>query len=145
MKTEIDAMPKEVATALPLSGQSTSNRFRKVCKTARERVCEPVSRSTRLNVSAPATPLQKFERKLRNANAKQLTTWARRASRKGERLQDILFHAQQNLYGCPERMREVLERTVEAIERQIDEIDVIAQAINSELTNRSARGKVSHV
>lgn len=129
-------MPKEVATALLLSGQSTSNRFRKVCNTARERVCEPVSRSTALNVSAPTTPLQKFERKLRNANAKQLATWLRRATRKGERLQDILFDAQDAGDSKP---------TVEMLERSIGQIDGIAQSINSELDNRSKRGKVLHV
>lgn len=128
-------MPKEVATALLLSGQSMSSRFRKVCNTARERVCEPVSRSTALNVSAPATPMQRFERKLRKANAKQLTTWARRATRRGERLQDLLFDTQA---ASNEKLAAVLQQ-------RIEQIDGIAQSINSELTSRASRGKVLHI
>lgn len=133
--TTFDAMPAEVATALLLSGQSMSNRFRKVCNTAREQIVEPVSRSTRLNVSAPATPLQKFERKLRKANAKQLTTWMRRATRKGDRLQDLLFDTQASGN----------EKLAAVLQQRIEQIDGIAQAINSELTSRASRGKLQHV
>lgn len=135
-KTTFDAMPKEVATALLLSGQSMSNRFRKVCNTARERIVEPVSRSTILNVSAPATPLQKFERKLSKANVKQLTTWLRRAARKGNRLQDLLFDAQTE--GAKNGVISVLEQ-------RIAQMDAIGQAIQAELDKRQSRGKLSHV
>lgn len=130
--TTFDAMPAEVATALLLSGQSMSNRFRKVCNTAREQIVEPVSRSTRLNVSAPATPLQKFERKLRKANAKQLTTWMRRATRKGDRLQDLLFDTQASGN----------EKLAGLLQQQIEQVDAISQSIKSELDTRSTRGKL---
>lgn len=133
--TTFDAMPAEVATALLLSGQSMSNRFRKVCNTARQRVCEPVSRSTALPISAPATPLQKFERKLRKSNAKQLTTWLRRASRKGDRLQDLLFDTQAS----------GKEELAAALQRHIAEIDAIAESIKNELDFRSTRGKFNNV
>lgn len=145
MKTKIDQasstdqMPKEVATALLLSGQSTSNRFRKVCNTAREKICEPVSRSTVLNVSAPKTPMQRFEQRLRKSNAKQLTTWLRRASRRGERLQDTLFDNQTRLAALPDAKN---ERFIALLERHLAEIDGIGQAIKSELDNRSTRGSI---
>lgn len=138
MKTETttDQMPRETAMALLTSGQRMTASFRRTCLRATERIVEPVSRSTRMNVSAPATPMQKFERKLRNANAKQLTTWARRATRKGEKLQDLLFESQIAVDSKP---------TLEMLERSIAEIDTISQAIKSELDNRSTRGKLKHV
>lgn len=149
MKTEMtadqDQMPKEVAIALLTSNQKMTASFRRTCLRATERVCEPVSRSTRLNISAPATPMQRFERKLRKANAKQLTTWARRATRRGERLQDLLFENQQELTTCAEGDVSGLNALIAALEQRIGQIDAIGQAINLELTSRASRGKVLHV
>lgn len=141
--TTFDAMPAEVATALLLSGQSMSNRFRKVCNTARERIAEPVSRSTRLNVSAPATPLQKFERKLRKANAKQLTTWLRRATRRGNLLQDTRDEVAFDTRNSERESKTVA--LLELLTKQIGQMDAIAESIKNELEYRQSRGKVLHV
>lgn len=129
-----DQMPREVALALLTSGQSMPGSFRRTCLRATERIVEPVSRSTTLNISAPKTPRQRFERKLSKSNAKQLNTWLRRATRRGERLQD-----RRDIIGLSELE---LDKAVAVFDRQIAEIDTISQAITSELTSRQSRIKL---
>lgn len=136
MNTQIDQMPAEVATTLLLSGQSMTRRFRKICQMARQRIVEPVSCSTALNVSAPKTGQQRLQARLSKANVKQLLTWQTRTLRRGNRLQDARDNAFFELWSDEVEK----EKALSMLSQQIAMHDALCEAINAELTMRSARG-----
>lgn len=133
-------MPRPVAVALLTSNQSKTNSFRKRLIRATERVVEPVSRSTALNISAPKTGSQKLQSRLSKANAKQLLTWQKRTLRRGEKYQDLLFETQAKLTDAVAEDMNGLWATEEALLKQIAAHDALSEAIQNELTKRSARG-----
>lgn len=133
---QIDQIPPEVATALLLSGQSMTARFRKVCQMARQRVVEPVSRSTALNVSAPKIGAQRLQARLAKASAAQLHRWHKRTLRRGNRYQDL--YSDIDLHADPSK-----DAQVKWIEQQMAAHDGLCQAIIDELTSRATRGKVA--
>jgi hypothetical protein len=128
-------MPKNVAIALLTSGQAMTNPFRKRCLHATERVCEPVSRSTALPVSAPKTGSQRLQARLKKATAAQLHKWAKRTLARGNRYRDqhddVLFEMTPD----PEK-----EQILELLGKQIAAHDALCEAIQTELTSRSTRG-----
>lgn len=134
-------MPRPVAVALLTSNQSKTNSFRKRLIRATERVVEPVSRSTALNISAPKTGSQKLQSRLSKANAKQLLTWQKRTLARGERYQDLLFEAQAKMMNGKVEDVPELERVEKLLTQQIAAHDALSEAIHNELTTRSARGK----
>lgn len=134
-------MPRNVAIALLTSNQSKTNGFRKRCFRAMERIVEPVSRSTALNVSAPKIGAQRLQARLAKATAAQLHRWHKRTLLRGERYQDRLFETQAKLMNVQPEYVLALERAERLLTQQIQAHDGLCQAIIDELTNRAARGK----
>lgn len=134
-------MPRSIAITLLTSNQSKTAAFRRRCFRATEKVCEPKSRSTALNVSAPKTGAQRLQARLSKASAAQLHKWAKRTLARGERYQDLLFETQAKLMNVqPEDVPE-LERVEKLLTQQIVAHDGLCEAISAELTTRAARGK----
>lgn len=134
-------MPRNVAIALLTSNQSKTNGFRKRLFRAMEKVCEPLSRSTALPVSAPKIGAQRLQARLVKASAAQLHRWHKRTLRRGERYQDRLFETQAKLMNVKPEDVPALERVERLLTQQIQAHDGLCEAIANELTNRSARGK----
>lgn len=130
-------MPREVAITLLTSNYSKTNGFRKRCLRATERVCEPVSRSTPLNISAPKTGEQRLDARLKKSTAAQLQKWAKRTLARGNRYMDqkdnVFFEV-----GISDDEKQKIEAL---LNQQISAHDRLCEAINAELTSRSARGK----
>lgn len=123
-------MPREIAIIFLTNKHSKTASFRRRCFHAMEKVVEPVSRSTRFNVSAPKTGSQRLQARLQKANAAQLHKWAKRTQYRGNRYQDLLFEAQAN---GEEKLSAMLQQ-------QIAAHDALCQAISAELTSRASRG-----
>lgn len=123
-------MPRSIAITLLTSKYSKTNGFRKRCFHAMERVVEPVSRSTRLNVNAPKTGEQRLQARLVKSTAAQLHKWAKRTVRRGNRYQDFLSDAQTTGEKQP----------ADLLQQQIAAQDALGEAIQNELTARSTRG-----
>lgn len=92
-----------------------------------ERVCEPLSRSTALPVSAAKTGAQRLQARLSKATAVQLHKWAKRTLRRGNRLTDIRDETED-------------EKLVELAGGQIAAHDALGEAIIAELTLRATLG-----
>lgn len=133
-------MPREIAVTLLTSSQSKTASFRKRCYRAMEREVEPTSRSTRFTTNVPKTGSQKLQARLAKANAKQLLTWQKRTLRRGEKYQDLLFETQAKLTDAVAEDMNGLWATEEALLKQIAAHDALSEAIQNELTKRSARG-----
>lgn len=134
-------MPREIAVTLLTSPQSKTAGFRKRCYRAMERVVEPVSRSTRFNISAPKTGAQRLAARLKRATAAQLHKWHRRALRRGNNLMDIRDKVAFNSHN-PEGDSEVATM-LERLSKQIAAHDSFCEAITAELDFRRQRGKIS--
>lgn len=131
-------MPREIAITFLTSKYSKTNGFRKRCFRAMERVCEPVSRSTALPISAPKTGAQRLQARLSKANAKQLLTWHKRTLARGNNLLDVRDKVAFTSHN-PEGDGEVAGM-LELLSKQIAAHDALCEAINAELTLRSTRG-----
>lgn len=127
-------MPRSIAITLLTSSQSKTNGFRKRCFRAMEKICVPLSRSTALPVSAPKTGQQRLQSRLAKASAAQLHRWWLRTVRRGNRFQDL--YSDIDLHADPSK-----DAQVKWIEQQIVSHDALCETINTELTNRAARGK----
>lgn len=127
-------MPSEVATALLLSSQSMTNRFKKVCQAARQRIVEPVSRSTALPISAPKTGEQRLGARLKKATAAQLQKWSKRTLARGNRLMD----ARDKISFTNDS--DEAKALVELLGQQISAHDRLGEALHLELTSRATRG-----
>lgn len=133
-------MPRSIAITLLTSNQSKTNSFRKRCFRAMARVCEPVSRSTQLDISAPKTGEQKLQARLNKANAAQLHKWAKRTLARGNRYQDLLLDTQEKLTDAPAEDMNTLWAAEKALLQQIAAHDGLCEAINAELALRATRG-----
>lgn len=128
-------MPREIAVTLLTSPQSKTNGFKKRCFRALEKVCEPQSRSTQLNVSAAKTGEQRLQSRLTKANAKQLFTWHKRTLRRANNLLDMRDKIEFT------NDNEESRKLVEVLSQRISAYDRLCEAINAEVTARSTRGK----
>lgn len=133
-------MPRSIAITLLTSNQSKTASFRKRCRRAMERVSEPVSRSTALNVSAPKTGAQRLQAHLSKASVKQLVKWAKRTLVRGNRYQDLLAEIEDNAPFESDQAQH--EAQLDLLHQQIAAHDALCEAINAELTSRATRRKV---
>lgn len=99
-----------------------------------ECIVEPISRSTRLNISAPKTGEQRLQARLSKANAKQLLTWHKRTLRRGNNLLDMRDKV--SFTNDSEESRKL----VEVLSQRIDMHDALCEAIQAELDKRRQRG-----
>lgn len=106
---------------------------------ARQRIAEPISRSTALNVSAPKIGAQRLQARLAKASAAQLCRWHNRTLRRANRLQDTRDAVAATSHN-PEGDLQVAA-ALETLSKRIAAHDGLCEAINTELTNRAARGK----
>lgn len=142
MKTQMSNtgfMPRGVAITLLASNYSKTNSFRKRCLRATERVCEPVSRSTQLDISAPRTGEQRLNARLKKATAAQLNRWAKRTLARGNRYQDMLAEVEDRAPLEADQAQH--EAHLGLLHQQISAHDRLGDAINLELTDRAGRGK----
>lgn len=119
-------MPRSIAITLLTSKQSKTNGFRKRCFRAMECVCEPLSRSTALPVSAAKTGAQRLQARLTKATAAQLHKWGKRTLRRGNRYQDFLSDA----------LATGEKQPADLLQQQIAAHDGLCEAINTELKGR---------
>lgn len=129
-------MPREIAIIFLTSKPSKTNGFRKRCFRAMGRVCEPLSRSTALPVSAAKTGAQRLQARLSKATAAQLHKWAKRPLRRGNRYSDqrddVLFED-----GIADEEK---KKIMDLLDKQVAAHDALCEAIQNELTARSTRG-----
>lgn len=142
MKTQIQTsntgfMPRAVAITLLTSRFSKTNGFRKRCLRATERVCEPLNRSGDAHFSAPKTGEQRLDARLKKATAAQLNRWSKRTLARGNRYQD----QKDNVFFEVGISDDEKQKIAALLDRQISAHDRLCEAINAELTSRSARGK----
>lgn len=123
-------MPREIAIIFLTNKHSKTASFRRRCFHAMEKVVEPVSRSTRFNVSAPKTGSQRLQARLAKASAAQLHKWHRRTLRRGNNLLDMRDKVSFTSDNAE------AEKLVEALNQRINMHDALCEAIQTELSRR---------